>query len=133
MRINSTTRDFGTLIDLVFDLFIASKISLSVDFYPIRSDTTPLGLHRIITSMTDSLSITVTVDATGTRCPIPLLKAKQALKTIEVGQYLEVLASDPSALGDFQAMLKHLPHELVEYELGTQDPRVDRFVILKNE
>ena len=47
------------------------------------------------------------------------------------GEYLEVKASDPSAKGDFDAMLKHLPHDLVHYQQGESEPRVDVFVILK--
>lgn len=83
--------------------------------------------------MSDQFSIALQVDARGTRCPVPLLRAKQALKSLEAGDYLEVLATDPSAKADFDAMLRHLPHELVHYQQGDQSPRVDRFVIVKNE
>ena len=81
-----------------------------------------------------------TIDTCGTRCPIPLLRAKKALKSLSEGQYLLVLATDPSAKGDFDAMLKHLPHQLVEYEAGVESAiegsddnqkRVDYFLIQK--
>lgn len=75
--------------------------------------------------------ITQTIDTTGTRCPIPLLRAKQALKGLSVGDHLKVLATDPSAKGDFEAMLKHLPHELVEYSSSSEPSRIDTFVIRK--
>lgn len=68
------------------------------------------------------------VDARNTRCPIPLLRAKQALKTMNAQEYLEVLATDPTAKGDFDAMLKHLPHELVSYDKGEL---FDTFIIRK--
>lgn len=80
--------------------------------------------------MTDQ-NITQSIDTTGLRCPIPLLRAKQALKAMTTGDVLEVLATDPSAKGDFDAMLKHLPHELVNYSQGSESPRVDRFLIRK--
>ncbi len=83
--------------------------------------------------MSDQIVIAQQVDARGTRCPVPLLRAKQALKTIAVGDYLEVLATDPSAKADFDAMLRHLPHGLVEYQQGHETPGVDRFVILKGD
>lgn len=76
--------------------------------------------------------ITQIQDTCGTRCPIPLLRAKKALKLLSAGDYLLVLATDPSAKGDFDAMLKHLPHELVEYHSSIGDEkRVDYFLIQK--
>ncbi len=83
--------------------------------------------------MSEPFNISETVDATGTRCPVPLLRAKQALKKLETGDYLQVLATDPSAKGDFDAMLSHLTHRLVSYERGEDNPRVDVFIIQKGE
>lgn len=77
------------------------------------------------------------LDTRGTRCPLPLLRAKQELKRLLPGQLLTVLATDPSAKADFEAMLRHLPHELVSYS-RQDDPsgkysRIDTFVIRKGE
>lgn len=85
----------------------------------------------MIKSTSQQFAISVSVDACGTRCPIPLLRAKTALKRMNVGEYLEVKATDPSAKGDFDAMLRHLPHQLIDYQRGDGVPRVDVFVILK--
>ena len=63
-------------------------------------------------------TVDLEVDTSGTRCPIPLLKAKQALKTMLAGQLLAVISTDPSSIGDFEAMLKHLPHELLATAVG---------------
>lgn len=60
----------------------------------------------------------VELDTKGTRCPIPLLRAKQALKKMTAGQTLLVLATDPAAKDDFDAMLKHLPHRLLDYQVN---------------
>lgn len=81
--------------------------------------------------MSEPFQITHSIDTSGTRCPIPLLRAKQALKALNQGDYLEVLATDPSAKPDFDAMLKHLPHELVSYSTQSEPKRLDRFVICK--
>lgn len=82
--------------------------------------------------MSDKLVISETIDTCGTRCPIPLLRAKQALKQLTAGDYLRVLATDPSAKADFDAMLKHLPHVLVDYCIDdSATPRVDTFIIRK--
>ena len=76
-----------------------------------------------------------TIDTCGTRCPIPLLRAKQALKSMQTGENLKVLTTDPSAKADFEAMLRHLPHELLGYHSEQLDigeyPRIDTFIIRK--
>ena len=72
-----------------------------------------------------------TIDTSGTRCPIPLLRAKQALRQLQAGECIRVLTTDPSAKVDFEAMLKHLPHQLVSYEAGSGMPPVDSFIIRK--
>ena len=75
-----------------------------------------------------------TIDTCGTRCPIPLLRAKQALKEMASGEVLKVLATDPSTKPDFDAMLKHLPHELLEYSSDlNENERMDTFLIRKGE
>lgn len=52
----------------------------------------------------DTLALTVdqTLDARGLSCPLPLLKAKQALNSMSVGQTLHVLATDAGSQRDFQ-------------------------------
>lgn len=54
-----------------------------------------------------------TLDATGLRCPMPLLKAKLQLGTMTAGQELEVLATDAGSARDIPAWLAHTAHELV--------------------
>ena len=43
-----------------------------------------------------------TLDATGLLCPLPVLKARRALKAVPAGAVLEVLATDPGATKDFE-------------------------------
>ncbi|MGH7092564.1 MAG: sulfurtransferase TusA family protein [Stellaceae bacterium] len=43
-----------------------------------------------------------TLDATGLKCPLPVLKARRALRDVPAGGVLEVLATDPGATADFQ-------------------------------
>ena len=42
------------------------------------------------------------LDATGLLCPLPVLKARRALRSVPAGGVLEVLATDPGATKDFQ-------------------------------
>ncbi len=67
-----------------------------------------------------------TLDAKGLNCPLPILRAKKALQTIAVGGTLEVLATDPGSVKDFQAFCNTTGNELVES--GTEG-KVYRFVL----
>jgi tRNA 2-thiouridine synthesizing protein A len=40
------------------------------------------------------------LDARGLLCPLPVLKARKALKTLPVGAELHLLADDPAAIVD---------------------------------
>ncbi len=53
------------------------------------------------------------LDARGLRCPLPLLKAKQSLRDLEIGQILRVLATDAGSVRDFQAYA-HLSGQQLE-------------------
>jgi len=46
------------------------------------------------------------VDASGLKCPLPILRAKKALAQLESGQVLRVITTDPNAIRDFQAFSK---------------------------
>jgi tRNA 2-thiouridine synthesizing protein A len=54
------------------------------------------------------------LDAKGLNCPLPILKAKKALKSLEGGQILEVLSTDPGSVADFAAFCRITGNELVE-------------------
>lgn len=47
--------------------------------------------------------ITQRLDASGLSCPLPLLKAKQALNKLQPGEVLEVVATDAGSVRDFKA------------------------------
>ncbi|MDJ0609272.1 MAG: sulfurtransferase TusA family protein [Kiloniellales bacterium] len=54
------------------------------------------------------------LDARGLKCPLPVLKARRAMKTVEAGGLLEVRATDPDSVKDFTAFCETTGHELVE-------------------
>ena len=43
------------------------------------------------------------VDARGLNCPLPILRTKKALNDMTTGQVLRIMATDPSAVRDFEA------------------------------
>jgi tRNA 2-thiouridine synthesizing protein A len=55
-----------------------------------------------------------TLDATGLKCPLPVLKARRALKDVPAGGLLEVLATDPGATQDFTHFCTTTGCEMVE-------------------
>ena len=66
------------------------------------------------------------LDATGLLCPLPVLKARKVLKKMEPGAVLEILATDPGAVADFQSFCEAQGHRLVD---SSQDGDVYRFLI----
>jgi tRNA 2-thiouridine synthesizing protein A len=54
------------------------------------------------------------LDAKGLNCPLPILKAKKALKDIPIGGTLQVLATDPGAVKDFEAFCRTTGNDLLE-------------------
>ncbi len=57
------------------------------------------------------------LDAKGLNCPLPILRAKKALKELPTGGTLEVQATDPGAVKDFEAFCRTTGNELVEHHV----------------
>ncbi len=53
------------------------------------------------------------LDCKGLNCPLPVIKTAQAMKELEVGQLLELLATDPGVEPDMQAWSRRTGNELV--------------------
>lgn len=69
------------------------------------------------------------LDTKGLLCPAPVIKTSQAVKQIQVGQVLEVLATDPGSKPDLTAWSKMTGNELLGVEEMDGTPRVYRFHI----
>ena len=57
-----------------------------------------------------------TLDARGLKCPMPVVKTSQEIKTTAVGGVLLVIATDPGSMADIQAWAKSTGNELVKME-----------------
>ena len=53
------------------------------------------------------------LDATGLLCPLPVLKARKAIKRLDAGQVLFVRATDPGSVKDFAAFCEAQGHALL--------------------
>ncbi len=56
------------------------------------------------------------LDCTGLLCPMPVVKTKKAMNDLEVGQVLEMIATDPGSIPDMEAWAKQTQHELLVAE-----------------
>jgi tRNA 2-thiouridine synthesizing protein A len=79
--------------------------------------------------MIDDAPSVTTLDARGLLCPLPVLKARRALKPLAPGAVLEVLATDPGAVGDFEHFCRATGCELLE--ASEQSGGVLRFLMKK--
>ncbi|MEX6429633.1 MAG: sulfurtransferase TusA family protein [Ferrimicrobium sp.] len=61
--------------------------------------------------MTDQPS--QTLDCTGLQCPLPVIKTSQAMKSLEIGSVLELLATDPGVEPDMNAWSARTGNELL--------------------
>lgn len=61
-----------------------------------------------------NLDIKLKVDASGLSCPMPILKASQGIKTLASGELMELIATDPGSVKDFDAWAKSTGNALVE-------------------
>ena len=55
------------------------------------------------------------LDTKGMKCPLPVLRARRAMKLVEPGGLLEVHATDPDSVKDFKAFCKTTGDELLEW------------------
>jgi tRNA 2-thiouridine synthesizing protein A len=66
------------------------------------------------------------LDARGLKCPMPIVRTAQQIKTLASGELLEVLATDPGAVADFAAWSRSTGNELVRQSI---DDGVYTFVL----
>lgn len=59
---------------------------------------------------------TTLLDATGLKCPLPVLRARKALKGVAAGGLLEVRATDPGAVADFKSFCETTGDDLVDWQ-----------------
>ncbi len=68
------------------------------------------------------------IDCTGLFCPMPIVKTREAMTRMAVGQVLVMLSDDPASDPDMRSWARTTGHDLLE--VG-RDGAVYRFVIRK--
>lgn len=63
--------------------------------------------------MTEAISFDAEVDASGLTCPMPILRTKKALATLQSGQVVKVITTDAHAKDDFHAFAEQTGNTLL--------------------
>lgn len=56
------------------------------------------------------------VDASGLKCPLPILRCKKGLSELGAAKVLKIIATDPGAVKDFKAFCAQTGHELLQLD-----------------
>jgi len=71
-----------------------------------------------------------TLDTKGFSCPIPVLKARRAMRELSVDDELTVLATDPASMIDFPHFCNTTGHELID---SSEENGVFTYIIRKSD
>ncbi|MDR7001112.1 CoA-disulfide reductase [Neobacillus niacini] len=77
---------------------------------------------------TKEIKVDTIVDVTGLTCPMPIIKLKKGIESLDSGQVIELHVTDRGALKDLPAWSKNAGHTLLKTE---QDEKVIKFWIEK--
>ncbi|WP_184564535.1 sulfurtransferase TusA family protein [Sulfitobacter undariae] len=69
------------------------------------------------------------LDATGLLCPLPVLKARKRLQSLDIGDRLHMRADDPAAVIDVPHFCAQSGHKLIE---SLQDGDTQIYIIEKS-
>ncbi len=64
--------------------------------------------------MSDVIKEDQVLDCSGMLCPVPVVKASKAMKELQSGQVLKMVATDPGAPPDMEAWSRQTGNELLQ-------------------
>lgn len=79
------------------------------------------------------MTIEISLDVKGLNCPLPMLKAKKVLATMQGGQTLEVWATDKNVCDDFKAFCHHTGHQLLICEQADGNEAIFRILVKRKD
>jgi TusA-related sulfurtransferase len=68
------------------------------------------------------------IDCIGLFCPMPIVKTREAIRELRVGQVLEMLSDDPASDADMKVWAERSGHELIGV---SREGAVYRFLVRK--
>jgi tRNA 2-thiouridine synthesizing protein A len=85
-----------------------SRDAESVPFAP-----RPAGRRVRGERLEKAAAVAQVLDCKGLLCPMPIIKLSKAIKTIAVGEIIEMWTTDPSSVPDMQAFQKLTGHQVL--------------------
>jgi tRNA 2-thiouridine synthesizing protein A len=76
----------------------------------------PTEKHPMTTQNVSQVTPTATLDTSGLLCPLPVYKAALALKTMDPGEVLELICTDPGSLADIPAFTRQRGDRLLNVD-----------------
>ncbi len=68
------------------------------------------------------------IDCIGLFCPMPIVKIREAIRDVAVGEVIEMVSDDPASEPDMKSWSRRTGHELVEM---SRDGAIYRFLVKK--
>lgn len=78
---------------------------------------------------TTELQVDRVLDCLGLFCPMPIVKTREAMKAMTVGQTLEMRSDDPASDADMRSWARRTGNELIAV---TKDGAIYRFLVRKS-
>lgn len=69
------------------------------------------------------------LDTTGLRCPLPVIRLEAALRRLEPGQSVRILADDPIARVDIPHFCRAEGHTVTPVPMADRDPSLSCFLV----
>jgi len=66
----------------------------------------------------DKNPIATTLDTSGKCCPMPMVDTNTAIKALQTGEILELIATDPATRSDIPSWCERTGNELIEITSG---------------
>jgi CoA-disulfide reductase len=92
----------------------------------VEPNTNDLG--ETIVKRTEGIEADSIVDVSGLTCPLPIIKLKKGIDSLESGQVIELHVTDRGALNDLPAWSKNAGHSILKTE---EDEKILKFWIQK--
>ena len=77
----------------------------------------------------DEIKVTSTLDTSGKCCPMPMVETNRAIKTLAVGDVLEIIATDVGTRSDIPSWCERMGHALLS---STERDKVLRYYVRKD-
>ncbi|PLS04745.1 CoA-disulfide reductase [Neobacillus cucumis] len=94
-----------------------------------KVETSTNDLGETVVNNTNEVKVDSVVDVSGLTCPLPIIRLKKGLDSLESGQVLELHVTDKGALNDLPAWSRNADHTILKTEI---EKSMIKFWIEKN-